>query len=154
MNSKNRKTSEPHRLLLNFSDKINLNRSDKYVALSNLSMCYTWKDIKKLYKHNKFKISAPTWNEKFELPDLSYSVSDVQDYFEYIIKKHETVTDNHQIRIYLNRIKNRMTFRVKRGYYLELLMSETMKLRGRTEKNIDKDKSGENLPHLEIISPL
>ena len=154
MNSKNSKTSEPHRLLLNFSDKINLNRGDKYVALSNLSMCYTWKDIKKLYKNNKFKISAPTWNEKFELPDLSYSVSDVQDYFEYIIKKHEIVTDNHQIRIYLNRIENRMTFRVKRGYYLELLMSETMKLRGSTDKNIDKDKNSENLPHLEIISPL
>ena len=78
MNSENSKTSDPHRLLLNLSDKINLKRSDKYVALSNLSIYYTWKNIKKSYKNNKFKISAPTWNEEFELPDESYSVSDIQ----------------------------------------------------------------------------
>ena len=85
MNFGNSKTSDPHKLLLNLSDKINLNRSDKYVALSNLSIYYTWKNIKKSYNNNKFKISAPMWNEKFELPDVSYSVSDIQD---YIIKKH------------------------------------------------------------------
>ena len=84
MNSENSKTSDPHRLLLNLSDKINLKRSHKYVALSNLSIYYTWKNIKKTYKNNKFKISAPTWNEEFELPDGSYSVSDIKDYFEYI----------------------------------------------------------------------
>ena len=88
MNSENSKTSDPHRLLLNLTDKINLKRSDKYVALSNLSIYYTWKNIKKSYKNNKFKISAPTWNEEFELPDGSYSISDIQDYFEYILKKH------------------------------------------------------------------
>ena len=82
MNSENSKTSEPHRLLLNLSDKINLKRSEKYVALSNLSIYYTWKDVKKSYKNNKFKISAPTWNEELELLDGSYSVSDIQDYFE------------------------------------------------------------------------
>ena len=75
-NSENRKTSDPHRLLLNLPDKINLKRSDKYVALSNLRIFYTWKNIKKPYKNNKLKISAPTWNEKFELPDGSYSVYD------------------------------------------------------------------------------
>ena len=79
MNSKNRKTSDPHRLLLNLTDKIDLKRKDKYIALSNLNIYYTWK--------NEFKISAPTWNEKFELPDGSYSISDIQDYFEYIFKK-------------------------------------------------------------------
>ena len=89
INSENSKTSDPHRLLLNLSDKINLKRSDKYVALSNLSIYYTWKNIKKSYKNNKFKISAPTWNEEFELPDGSYSVSDIQDYFEYIFKNME-----------------------------------------------------------------
>ena len=83
MNSKNSKTSVTHRLLLNLSDKIKLKRSDKYVALSNHSIYYTWKNIKKLYKNNKLKISAPTWNEEFELPYGSYSVSDIQDYFEY-----------------------------------------------------------------------
>ena len=79
MNSKNSKTSHPHRLLLNLADKANLKRSDKFVALSNLSIYYTWKNIKKSYKSNKFKISAPTWIEKFELPDGSYSLSDIQD---------------------------------------------------------------------------
>ena len=78
LNSENSKTSDPHRLLLNLSNKINLKRSNKYVALSNLSICYTWKNIKKSYKNNKFKISAPTWNEVFELPDRSYSVLDIQ----------------------------------------------------------------------------
>ena len=86
LNSKSIKTSNPHRLLLNLSDKINLKRSNKYVASSNLSIYYKWKNIKKSYKNNKFKISAPTWNEKFELPDGLYSVSDIQDYFEYILK--------------------------------------------------------------------
>ena len=118
MNSENRKISDPHRLLLNLTDKINLKRSDKYVVLSNLSIYYTWKNIKKSYKNNKFKISAPTWNEEFELPDGSYSVSDIQDYFEYIIKKHETVTDNPSIKIYLNKIENRITFKIKTGYIM------------------------------------
>ena len=87
MNFKNSETSDPHRLLLNLTDKINLKRSDKYIALSNLSIYYTWKNIKISYKNNKFKISATPWNEKCELPDGSYSVSDMQDYFEYIFKK-------------------------------------------------------------------
>ena len=84
INSENRKPSNPRRLLLNLSDKINLKRSNKYIALSNLSIYYTWKNIKSSYKNNKFKISAPTWNDKFELPGGSYSVSDIQDYFENI----------------------------------------------------------------------
>ena len=87
-------TSDPYRLLLNLSDKIDLKRRDKYVALSNLSIYYTRKNIKKSYKNNKLKISAPTWNDKFELPDGSYSVSDIQNYFEYILKKHGEKTDN------------------------------------------------------------
>ena len=85
MNSENSKTCDPHRLLLNLTDNINLKRSDN-VASSNLSIYYTWRNIKKLYKNNKFKISTPTKNEEFELPDGSYSVSDIQDYFEYILK--------------------------------------------------------------------
>ena len=86
MNSKNSKTTDPHRLLLNLADKIKLKRSDKYVGLSNLSIYYTWKNIKNSYKNNKFKISAPTWNEEFELPYRSYSLSNIQDYFKYILK--------------------------------------------------------------------
>ena len=80
MNSENSKTSDPHRLLLNLSDKINLKKSDKYAALSSFSIYYTCTNTKKLYKNNKFKISAPTWKEEFELLDGSYSVSDIQDY--------------------------------------------------------------------------
>ena len=87
MNSKNSKTSDPHRLLHNLTDRIDLGRKDKYIAPSNLSIYYTWKNIKRSYKNNKFKISAPTWNEEFELPDGSYSISYIQDYFEYILKK-------------------------------------------------------------------
>ena len=83
MNSEHSKTSNSRRRFLNLLDKKHL-KKDKYVALSNLSIYYTWKNIKKSYKNNKFKISAPTWNEEFELPDGSYSVSDIQYYFEYI----------------------------------------------------------------------
>ena len=89
INSELSKTSDPHRILINLPDKIRLNRSDKFVALSNLSIYYTRKNIKTSYKNNKLKISAPTWNNKFELPDGSYSVSDMQDYFEYILKNME-----------------------------------------------------------------
>ena len=113
MKSKNSKTSNPHRLLLNFIDKIDLRRKGKYIALSNLSIYYDWKNIKKLYKNNKFKISASTWNEEFELPDGSYSISDIWDYFEYILKNHGEKTVNPSIRINTNKIENRITFKIK-----------------------------------------
>ena len=78
---------------------MNFKRSDEYVALSNLSIYYTRKNIKKSYKNNKFNIPTPTWNEKFELPDGSYSVSDIQDYFKHVLKTHGEKTDNLSIRI-------------------------------------------------------
>ena len=78
-NSKNSKTSDPHRLLINLADKLNLKKNDKYVALSNLSIYYAWRNTKKSYENNKFKISAPTWDEEFELPNGSYSVLDIED---------------------------------------------------------------------------
>ena len=81
MNSKNSEISNPHGLLLNFENKINIKRSDKYVYLSNLSIYNTWKNIKNVIKNNKFKISAPIWNEEFELRDGLYSVSDIKGYF-------------------------------------------------------------------------
>ena len=133
MNSENSKTSYPHRLFLNLSDKIKLKRSNIYIALSNLGIYNTWKNIKKSYKNNKFRILAPTWNEEFELPDGSYSVSDIQNYFDYIIKKHEAVTDNPSVRIYVNKIENRIMFKIKTGCYLELLTPEMMKLPGSTK---------------------
>ena len=86
VNFKNSKTYDPHTLLLNLTYKIVLKRKDKYMALSILSIYYTWKNIKKSYKNNNFKTSAPAWNEEFELPDGSYSMSDIQDCIEYVLK--------------------------------------------------------------------
>ena len=81
LNSTNSKTSDTHRLLLNLADKVNLKRSDKYVALSNLTCTIHGKIWKKI-RQEQNKISTPTWNEEFELPDGSYSISDIQDYFK------------------------------------------------------------------------
>ena len=120
MNSGSSKRHDPHRLLLNLSNKINLKRKDKSVALSKLTIYYTWKNIKKSYKNNKFKISAPTCNEEFELPDGSYSASDIQDYFEYILKKQETVADNPSIKIYVNEIESKITFKRKEDTILNV----------------------------------
>ena len=120
------------------------------MASANLSIYYTWINIKTEY-NNKFKISAPTWNETFDLPDGSYSIDDIQDYFEFIIKKRETLSENPAIQIYQNKIKNRIIFKIENGYKLELLTPETMKLLGSTKKVVDKDKNGENVPKLEIV---
>ena len=152
MNSENSKTSEYHlALVLKLTDKLDLRKGQKTVALSNLSIYYTWKNVKSSYNNNKFKLSAPTWSEDFELPDGSYSISDIQDYFEYILKKHSKSVDNPSIRMYINRVENRITFKIKSGYYLELLTLETRKLLGSTESKITKDKNGENVPHLEVV---
>ena len=151
MNSENSKTFEPHVLILKLADKLDLRRGEKIIALSNLSIYYTWKNIKSSYNNNKFKISAPTWNYKFELPDRSDSVSDIQDYFEYTLKKHGESIDNPSVKIYVNKTENRITFRIENWYSLELLTSETVKLLGSMENKITKDKSGENVPDLEII---
>ena len=112
------------------------------MALANLSIYYTWKNIKSVYNNNRFKISAPTWNsDEFILLDGSYSVCDIQDYFEYIIKKHETIADNPPVQIYNNKIKNRIVFKIRTGYNLELLTEETMQLLGSSKKVIDKNKN-------------
>ena len=150
MNSKNSKTSKPYVLTLKYTNKLDLTIGEKVIALSNLSIYYIWKNTKSSYNNSKFKISAPTWNDKFELPDGSYSVSDIQDYFEYILKKHGEDIDEPSVQIYVNKIENRVTFKIKNGYSLELLTPETMKLLGSTENKITKDKNGENVPHLEI----
>ena len=135
MNSENSKTSKPHILKLKLTDKLDLRVDRKVIALSNLSIYYTWNNIKSSYNNNKFKTSAPTWNEEFTLPDGSYSVSDIQDYFEYIFKKHgekinneenndkdndkDNVKDNDKnkpsVKIYINRVENRITFKIKNG---------------------------------------
>ena len=150
MNSENSKTSKPHVLTLKLTSKLDLRIGGKVIALSNLSIYYTCRNIKSSCNNNKFKISAPTWNNEFELPDGSYSVSDIQDYFKYILKKHGENTNKPSVQIYVNKIENRITFKIKDGYSLELLTPETMKLLESTKDKITEDKNGENVPHLEI----
>ena len=125
-NTESSKTNEPHRFKLTLADKLNLKDSNKNMALANSSICYAWKNIKSAYNNNKFKISAPTWNDEFNLPDGSCSISEIQDYFEYITKKHETIADNPPVQIYTSKIKNRIVFKIKTGYKLELLSPETI----------------------------
>ena len=149
MNSENSKTSESHRFRLDLTDKLDLKDPKKNMALANLSIYYTWKNIKSEYNNNKFRISAPTWNNTFDLPDGSYSITNIQDYFEFIIQKHKTLTENPPIQIYPNKVKNRIVFRVKTGYKLEMLTPETMTLLGSTKKDVDEDKDGEKVPKLE-----
>ena len=93
MNTENSKTNEPHRFKLGLTDKLYLKNPKKNMALAHLSIYCTWKNIKSEYKY-RFKISAPTWNDTFDLPDVSYSIADIQNYFKFIIKKHETLTEN------------------------------------------------------------
>ena len=97
MNTEKSKTNESHRFRLDLTDKLNLKNLKKNMALANLSIYDTWKNIKTEYNNNKFKISDPTWNETFDLADGSYSIADIQDYFEFVIKKHETLSENPSI---------------------------------------------------------
>ena len=126
MNSENSKTNESNKFNYQFTDKLNV-------------------------YDNKFKISASTSNDGFDLPDGSYPISDIQDHFEFIIKKNETLTENHPIQIYPNKIKNRIVFKVKTRCKLEFLTPETMKILGSTKKDVDKDKDGEDVPKLESV---
>ena len=118
------------------------------MALASLSIYYTQKNIKSEYNNNKFKISAPTWNDTFDLPDGFYSIEDIEDCFEFIIKRHENLIQNRPIQIYPNKIKNRVVFKIKTGYKLELLTPETIKLLGSTKKDGNSDKNSENVPKL------
>ena len=146
MNTENSGTSELHRFKLDLTDEINLKNPNKNMALANLSIYYTWKNIKSEYNNNKFKISAPTWNETFDLPDGSYSIDDIQDYFEFIIKKHENLAKDLTIEIYPNKIKNIIFFKIKTSYKSELLTPQTMRLLGSTKKVVDEDTNGEIIP--------
>ena len=126
--------------LTDLADKLNLKNPNKNIAFGNLSIYYTWKNIKSAYNNNKFQISASTWNDTFDLPDGFYFIADIQDYFEFIFKKYETLTENPPVQIYPNKIKNRIMFKIKTGYKLELLSLKTMKLLGSTKKMLIKIK--------------
>ena len=151
MNTKNSKINERNRFKYDLIDKLYLKNPNKNMALVNLSICYTWKNVKSTYKNNNFKILAPTWNETFDLPDGSYYISEIRDYIEYIIKKHEKIKENAPILIYVNTINNGIVFKIKSGYKLELLSKEIMKLFGSTKDIIDADKNSENVPRLETV---
>ena len=111
MNTENSKTNEPHKFRLTLADKRNLRDPGKNMTLANLNIYYTWQNIKSAYSNNRFKVSVPTWNDEFDLLDGSYSITGIQDYFEFIIKKRETLTENLPIHIYPNKIKNRIVFK-------------------------------------------
>ena len=151
MNTANSKTNYSNEFVYNFIDKLNLKDPNKIVALAKLSIYYTWKNVKSDYNNHKFKISAPTWNDTFDVPDVSYSIDALQNYFEYIIKKHEIITDISPVLIYVNEINNRIVFKTKSGYKLELLSKQMMKLLGSLTDTTDGDKNSELVPKLESI---
>ena len=135
-----------------FTNKLDLKRN-KTISLANLSIYYTWENIKSAY-NNKFKISGPKWSETFDLPDGSYEISDIQDYFLKMIQKHESTIKNNEespISIYPNEVKNRIVFKIKTGYKLELLSKEAQKLLG-DGPLIDKDKNSKNIPQLDQVA--
>ena len=148
MNSENNKTNEPNNIIYQFTEKRNPKTpNNKHIGLANLSTHYTWKNIKSAYNNNKFKISAPTWNDELELLDISSSISDIQDYFKFINKKHKTLAENLPVQICPNKTKIRIAFKIKTGYKLKLLTSETMKLLGSAKNvliNIKMDKMYQN----------
>ena len=117
MNSKNSKTNEPYKFKYDLIDKLDLENPNKNMSLANVSIYYTWKNVKS--NNTKFKISATTWNETFDLPDGSYNISEIQDYIEYIIKKHETIGENAPILIYADTINNRIVLKIKSRYKLD-----------------------------------
>ena len=151
MNTANSKTKHSNKFAYNFTDKLNLKNPNKNIALANLSIYYTWKNVKSDYNNSKFKISLPMWSDTFDVPDGSYSIAALQNYFEYIIKKHETIADVSPVLIYVNKINNRIVFKIKSGYKLELLSKETMRLLGNSADTIDDHKNSELVPKLESV---
>ena len=128
INTENCKTTEPHKFKLTLADILNLKDPNENMVLANLGIYHTWEKIKSEQNNNKFKISAPIWNDEFSLPDGSYSISDIHDYLEYIIKKHGTIAASPPVQINSNKVKDRIVFKIKTGYKLELLTPDRMKL--------------------------
>ena len=119
MNTLNSRTNESNGFKYNFINELNLNNPNKNITLANISIYYNWRNITSEYNNNKFKIHAPTWNDEFNLSDGSYNIEQIQDYFKCMIEKHETIADNPPIQICVNKIKNRIAFKIKTGYKLE-----------------------------------
>ena len=151
MNIENSKTNESNIFLYECTDKLNLKNPNKNIALANLSIYYTWKNIKSEYNNKKFEISAPTWNNEFDLLDGSYSLSLIYKIILNISLKNKTIADNPSVQIYVNKTKSRIVFKIKSSYKLELFSKETMQLLGSSKKNVDQNKDGENVPKLESV---
>ena len=155
INTENAKTNESNRFRLYFTNKLDL-RSNKTISLANLSIYYTWEIIKSAYNNNKFEISGPKWTETFDLPDGSYEISDIQDYFLKMMQKHKSTIKNNEessILVYPNEVKNRIVFKIKTGYKLELLSKETQTLLG-DGPLIDKNKDSNNVPQLDQVESI
>ena len=139
MDSENSKTSDPHRLLVNLLDKINLKRRDKYVALSNPSIYYTWKITKKVIQRQQI------WNISCDVEWRIWIAWWIKFCIRYLrlfwicVKKDERVPDNPSIRIHVNKIETRITFKIKAGSYIELLTTKIMKLFRSTKNKVTKD---------------
>ena len=151
MNTEISKTNEPNKFVLKLSQRLDFRTSNKHVLFQNLYISYKWKNIRKQYKNNKLKILAPAWSYEFDLRAGTYSVSDIQDYIEYIIKKHETLTINPSIHVYINKINNRLVFKIKERYKLELQRPETNFGSTKKLKDKKKRKNAENVPSLEVV---
>ena len=145
MDTENSKTTDSNRFRLYFTNKLDLRR-DKTVSLSNWSIYYTWKNTNEEYKNNKFKLSGPTWDENLALEDGSYTIEDIQDMFLWVVKKHEPTIKSSEESLILNRI----VFKIKTRYKLEMLTNETMRLLG-DGPIVDTDKNAENVPRLKQV---
>ena len=131
MNTVNSKTKHSNKFVYNFTDKLNLKNPNKNIALASLSVYCTWKNVKSDYNNNKFKISAPTWSDTFDVPDGSYSIAALQNYFEYIIKKHETIANVSPVLIYVNEINNRIVFKIKIRIQIRIIVKRNDEIIGK-----------------------
>ena len=151
-NTENAKTNESNRFRLYFTNKLDLS-SNKTISLANLSIYYRCKNLKSAYNNNNVKTSGPTWTETFDLHDGSFKISDIQDHFFKMTQKHESTiktNENSPVLIYSNKVKNRIVFKIKAGYKLELLTKETGKLLG-DGPIIDKNENSNNVPQLDQV---
>ena len=147
MDTENSKTNEPHKFVYNVSQRLDLRSLDSNVAAQSLSIYYTWKNVRTINLEKKLQLGMMNSNCQMVL-----IVSHIQDYIEFIIKKHEILTTIPPIHVYINRINNRLVFKIKDGYKLELEIPGTMKLFGSKKIKIkDKTKIGENIPSLEVL---
>ena len=149
MNSKTNKKSESYRFKLDLTDKINFKHPKKH----DFSQFDVFVTPGKASSQNTTTANSKVWHQLdiFDLPDGSYSIENIQKYFEFIIKKQETLSENPPVQIYPNKIRNRIIFKIKMCHKLELLTPETMRLLGSTEKGADKDKGGKKVPKLQSV---